>query len=874
MAGSVSVPVELHVGAAAPVSQQFRLAAPYDVTGIDVRQIIRTEPPDGTQNFEPNFLAAVEFDRPDFPWLFTPASPDAQGRLRPWICLVVIAQGTGVSIVPGGVGLPPVLDLRQPASLVKELPDLEQSWAWAHGQVTGAARPSDVDGVDAQTPERTLSRLVCPRRLDPDTAYFACVVPTFKAGRKTGLGLALTNADLATLQPAWKQDDIAAQIPIYFLWQFRTGPTGDFASLVKLLKAYEFPTSAGTRPMFVGAAGQGLPTDSSASVSLESALLPLGTNPGDWTGVFADSFRAAMRTLINVPTDPTADPLLTPPLYAGQHAGQLRPPVPGIPPRWLADLNLNPQHRAVAAWGTRVVQDQQEGLMASAWDQAGDIRRANTMLRHAQLVRRGSQALHTNYLSKLPASTLLELSHPVHTRITVAAQTTVRGLLVSKQVPLAVMNRQFRVAVRPWGPLMRTVLAPAQRILRPVTARVASGSLLITILQPPFAVVTPEDAEARYKAGGGTRAANLPPVNFLQMQVFAFVSVPQRPVFSMRPPELPGVHVPPPPPPPPIPFGLPDNAQAKRFRAAVIAHQQMLGPAVMVFKPFIPAVNIDSVTPAVLDQTNPSVRIPQWVRPLIQRSAQPAGDDSLDPIGLAPQFPQPMYEALRDLSPEMIVPTLSEVPDNTVSLLKTNPRCVEGFLAGLNHEMSRELLWRGYPADFRATYFQNFWDRRAAAGTAPTVDIPPISTWPGQKRLGDMAAGADNLLVLMIRGEITRRYPDAIIYMVQALWPSGQPRPSLGAQELHPVMAGVLEPDVAFFGFAITQNDAMGSGNSSQPGWFFVIQEHPCAPRFGVEPAAPPAALTPGANSASTANAYLQPPVRMAIHARDLLSKT
>jgi hypothetical protein len=298
----------------------------------------------------------------------------------------------------------------------------------------------------------------------------------------------------------------------------------------------------------------------------------------------------------------------------------------------------------------------------------------------------------------------------------------------------------------------------------------------------------------------------------------------------------------------------------------------MLGPAVMVFTPFIPAVSVDSLTPGVLDQTNPSVRIAQWVRPLIQRSAQPVGDDSLDPIGLAPQFPQPMYQALRDLSQDMIVPTLSDVPDNTVSLLKTNPRCVEAFLAGLNHEMSRELLWRGYPADFRATYFQNFWDRRTAGGSTPTGDIPPISAWPWPKRLGDMAAGTDNLLVLMIRGEITRRYPDAIVYMVQAVWSSGQPRPSLGTQELYPVMSGVLDPDVAFFGFAITRGDAKGSGSSSQPGWFFVIQEHPCAPRFGVEPDAPPGALTPAANSASTADTYLQAPVRMAIHARDLLS--
>ena len=48
-----------------------RLYGPADVLGLDPRQIVRTEPPAGTNDYESNDLAAIEFDNPDLPWLFT-----------------------------------------------------------------------------------------------------------------------------------------------------------------------------------------------------------------------------------------------------------------------------------------------------------------------------------------------------------------------------------------------------------------------------------------------------------------------------------------------------------------------------------------------------------------------------------------------------------------------------------------------------------------------------------------------------------------------------------------------------------------------------------------------------------------------------------
>jgi len=80
--GVVSVTVKLRINDATDVDRQVRLYGPGDVIGIDPQQVVRTEPRHMTMDFEPNYFPAIEFDRPDFPWLFTPAAADAAGRFN------------------------------------------------------------------------------------------------------------------------------------------------------------------------------------------------------------------------------------------------------------------------------------------------------------------------------------------------------------------------------------------------------------------------------------------------------------------------------------------------------------------------------------------------------------------------------------------------------------------------------------------------------------------------------------------------------------------------------------------------------------------------------------------------------------------------
>jgi hypothetical protein len=270
------------------------------------------------------------------------------------------------------------------------------------------------------------------------------------------------------------------------------------------------------------------------------------------------------------------------------------------------------------------------------------------------------------------------------------------------------------------------------------------------------------------------------------------------------------------------------------FHQAAVAHQQYL---FNLFKPIIiffnAGITVDALTLAApaLASIEPAKVVVTAVTASFTIGSPPLQvDDPLEPVMDAPSFPQPMYEALRDLSQDYLLPGLEHVPPNTVQLLQTNAKFIESFMVGLNMEMGRELLWRDYPTDQRGTYFQQFWDT-AAAGAAPKLDIIPITQWGG-RALGTTAVGAGgDKVVLLIRGELLRRYPNTVIYAVRAVL-SGTKRTlsTIAADEVHPIFRGTLEPDVTFIGFNLTPAEVVAS-----PGWFFVLQQQPTEPRFGMD---------------------------------------
>src|SRR6185437_15901127 len=92
---NLSYPAEASQPGSTPASTTLSLLGPGDIVGLDTRTIVRTFPQANDNEAEAGFLCYVDFDQVDLPWRYTPAT-NASGtdRLRPWLTLVVLAEGT------------------------------------------------------------------------------------------------------------------------------------------------------------------------------------------------------------------------------------------------------------------------------------------------------------------------------------------------------------------------------------------------------------------------------------------------------------------------------------------------------------------------------------------------------------------------------------------------------------------------------------------------------------------------------------------------------------------------------------------------------------------------------------------------------------
>src|SRR5262249_43400638 len=323
----------------------------------------------------------------------------------------------------------PKLVIKDPARPADELPDLSESHLWVHAQVTGATR-EELNNVLDSAPAQTVSRLLCPRRLDPATDYLACVVPTFEVGRAAGLK---EPTAATTLLPAWGSGapaPDAVTLPVYYSWEFRTSAGGDFEDLVRRLKRRDLPPEVGRRPIDITQPGfpVALPSpldEQDKTLALEGALRVVGREPDTWSESVRQPFQVAVGEIRNTAgeiatKDPGADrePILGPPVYGCWQAANhtLRPDEPTETP-WLNELNLDPRHRVTAAMGTRVIQDQQEQLMASAWEQLGDIEKINQRLRQAQLSRAVNEKYHIKAFNNFSEEVQLRIVAPAQSQL-------------------------------------------------------------------------------------------------------------------------------------------------------------------------------------------------------------------------------------------------------------------------------------------------------------------------------------------------------------------------------------------------------------------------------------------------------------------------
>ena len=355
------------------VTRVVPLTGPGDVLAIEPRQVLRVSPKPGARDAEPDFFPLVEFDGPDLPWAYSPVLPAAT-RLLPWISLIVLEADPGVRVERGAQGQSPwILHLPRERAQ-RELPDLAEAWAWAHAQVA-CENTGQIAGTLAGHPDRTLSRLLAPRRLQANRAYVAAVVPAFRSGRVAGLGEnpAGHPSIVSGLEPAWSAEDIPDRLPAYHTWSFRTGAAGDFEALAKRLRAVQLDPKAETTVLHLS-----LPSgDTSHVVDWEAPLRVPGSVPSK-----PRRPQAATNAIRKALTTSVSPPVLGPSYFGLPWTGE-RTLTPLT--SWAPDLNLTPMLRAAAGLGADVVRAEQDDLVAAAQAQLDAFKQEQREGRRRQL---------------------------------------------------------------------------------------------------------------------------------------------------------------------------------------------------------------------------------------------------------------------------------------------------------------------------------------------------------------------------------------------------------------------------------------------------------------------------------------------------------
>jgi hypothetical protein len=871
------------------VAVDISLVGPGDIIGMNDEAIVKTHPSNWVTNFQPTQLPYIEFYEEDFPWRYTPAIATHDHQLRPWLFLLVLKQDEFVRRDPLAGPLPS-LSLTNGAS---PFPPLDQTWAWAHVHINGnldelgtldLTQAADIqtaiqrfNDLVAEYPNLAVSRLVSPRQLEADTEYYAFLVPAFETGRLAGLGQDATGTPAQAA--AWGGATPPVDYPFYHEWYFKTGAAGDFEQLVRTLTPRLLDSSVGVQTVDLADPGYTLSYQDGSGpeagvIGMHSVLRVPGAGvkgytedgfiSGPWLtflekiqdlanlgeDVLMASFNASIDSvnqanqsnlyyLANTFVD---DPVVSPPLYGRWHALQRTVDVDSLD--WINELNLDPRQRIAAGIGAEIVRRKQDELMEQAWDQLGEVIEANKKIDLAQIAKEIAHRLYQKHFVSLATADVLSISEPINARVrTSGSQEPVLNAIKSSTLPEEVIQGVGRKIRRVRGPLMKRL-----------RKTMASGSSLSTSLEASGFQASKAMVE---NLSNGTIKLS-PNTNTAALQVDIGLpdattligdainrSVTSGEEFNMV-----------------ATVSTATTAvSAGDFQAAVLTFSEHFDPTNWTVAAEANPLDLPTLSGDLLGAISPqslkfsglfeevSFRDFNFNRILARPTLSPDPDKIVN-IMAHPVYTQPMLEELMTYSPDFLLSNLHLVPQNTIALLETNPKFIESFMLGLNTEMARELLWREYPTDQRGTYFRQFWNVADFIQPDPNLpaheeeennfDIDFIHQWPSNTRLGthnvrwDDGDDADPKVVLMIRGDLFKKYPQATLFAARGAFHEDSPVSPANATKyptstvLYPAFSARLEPDVLFLGFDLTINEALGKDANGQyvdPGYFFVIKE-------------------------------------------------
>jgi hypothetical protein len=640
--------------------------------------------------------------------------------------------------------------------------------------------------------------------------------------------------------------------------------------------------------------------------------------PDDYQAQTAAVANAATGIGPGISDDP--DPLITSPLYGRWHAltqrvlfnrdGTTAPNTTN----WVHRLNLDPRFRVPANYGAEIVEANAEQYMNYAWQQIGDVLAANQSIRRLHFAAAASASMYSRHLVTTAAvfGRVLSLTSPVSSRVLYAGK-TIATLRTSTLVPPVLTSTVFRRVVRPGARLMRSLPFTAAATRTNLIERINAGAVtsaapktlpagVPTVNQAVGAVVPPGApstilgwlqqypwlpwavligaiilalvlffilgpvaglAAAVVLGGLGLYffnllrqwAADQQAAQTLSQAGQTGASVAGYPTSSNFVLSTPGSTF--------VPtLGGANSPTAVRFTTALSQSFQLNAAGLTAGqRPAPVAMDLNTIAATLVTAMDPKttilrrglsgIALPAWILAEI-------GEDFHEVMAY-PKIDLPMFQPLSDSAVERFLPNINKIAENSITLMESNQRFIEAYMAGLNYEFARKLLWREYPTDQRGSYFRQFWsvgDTIDSEGLSPDAlkeklyDIPEIHRWPLTSLLGDHNNRADPTqqppspqAVLIVRGELLKKYPNTVIFAQHAKVVDGLRSPDwlTAAEEASPPRSKTRTPlytarpedDIFFFGFDLTIDQVKGTGGD--PGWYFVLQERPGEARFGLE---------------------------------------
>lgn len=883
----ISLPVTLTIQANEITREAKRdifLYGPGDVLGINPRVISKVAPARYTTNFEPVFTPFIEFSEPDLLWRFSTVQAKNGKDWIPWLTLIVLKEGEFDKESNKNPDLPPVIKLNDKAVL----PDLVESWRWAHVHILDqeGAPPQSIKETIKRSPRKAVCRLLSTRQLQPQAKYQAFLVPTYKLGLEAALGNNIPEkANIESLswnmprngsKPNWNE----IVLPYYHQWGFRTGTSGDFEELVRKLEPRELK-DMGTQTIDFSNPGYGMASEG-MTMDMRGALKLVAPKGPDGNSIESEEkmpkeIRDKLADLLNVREEKVVVEKdgkeeedirlrVTPPVYGEWYIQRDNETIKIDPEKdqWLEELNLDFRYRAAAGLGVQFVKENQEQLIKAAWEQMTRVKKANRELNLGRFGRELSRGMHKR-LAHMNTNNLIQTVMPLQYKLAkkeeqgkpqsrgANGQSEIKinmATAIKKNSPVSNMMTQVKVkkylpkyAISNFVPQETTELVcPGYKPRTPGWEPEAEDKTY------NFGTTKDNLGAQKFDAWSGLATDNLNPKNTIEERLYT---------------------------------------RTKWFRECEKIYSKPKDP-----------------------EENSAER---------SRSANNQGEnkdtDRLRPVIWYPEFHRPMYRFLRNLSPEYILPGLDKIPQNTIGLLENNGAFIEAFMLGLNHEFASELRWREFPTDMRGTYFRSFWDttiysldkkeqeqfqstpigKRLLADLRqifPKIfkdedsieqywtkiedtyieaknenekeiadayeaavekwlltrdedkDIDHIANWERNSHLGDhpriipnkskkpkdrkkSAKDVPDTIVILIKGELLLKFGNALVYLIKKDEGKNKPDYSDSQKRIFPVFEGALSPDIVFLGFPIKTTDANK--------YFLIFEERITDLRFGLD---------------------------------------